>query len=575
MRLLAALLALASLVACAVLPTPPRAAQRAWHLTPKGGSSVSWSVTFYNNDGTTRGTLGLDHPVESLPSIVVGPDGDCKEAIIRLVAADLPFALLPFGIAAIHVDGVPVFRGYVATLGKAFSRELSTVKLVGLKDRFYDVNAKRPFVGTDAGQPLENTVSVLVNDAISASGEFAGGLRGVTYDASLVPTSNLSVPRIIPGFATFGTILDELAAQALTGTTWGVGADGRFFFRVPAGTLEIDEALTGALVDWQDVAAEGTITGLTWVLDRPAYPLKLVSSSSAATTAMPTILAHQSLSADHAAFGPAFRTVGVPAALSPYSRASGGLSLSVAWGSGTPGAIINPANAFDADDTTFASVPLDATGFAFIIVRHADYGAWVGASVRVADAEARTLRVGIDQAEGQADFHYYETDTDTLPPAGPLVVLSSAELSALAAHRASTGADRAMLGLRVLGPANGTVKVFDLRPLAIDAVTLDKIARDYFVSPALAAASVTLPGIVGSRPNVALRRRDAALADLGLVTVPAEQYEYEISPSGFKVTRVRLGQRFDAETHARLGLSRWQNDETALRAITFTANGSR
>ena len=233
--------------------------------------------------------------ISDLESFVVAGDGNCLEASFQAKASELGVGardIVTLELGQLIATGTfdenghmiytvgwnTRFRGMAVTPGAARSRELSSFKLAGLKKRFYELPC--------LGYSFEGGDVAAVAQAILAYTDPETGDGNVPAGVSVQPLPvllGLESGELRPNLNSVGDVLDGLAGlcpgfEVLPGSsytydgvtyepgdevppvTWGVKADGSFFFHRDAGRLSLGETDPGTVLEWVEVDAEKLVT---------------------------------------------------------------------------------------------------------------------------------------------------------------------------------------------------------------------------------------------------------------------------------------------------------------------------
>ena len=185
---------------------------------------MGWTLRIYTPTGGPHvsGSLIAEYTEYSPGGIVSGfrwsraPHGDCLQmefaAVPKLV--DIP----PRAIVHFLVDGVSAFYGFVARGWPAGDSRVRRYLVMGASYLLrYRVGSAIYNAAADTG--------AIVRDLISQYGHPA-----IRYDPGLIPKTGYVLQKLEARWIDLHKLFSDLAA-ATPGISWGVDADGRFYFR--------------------------------------------------------------------------------------------------------------------------------------------------------------------------------------------------------------------------------------------------------------------------------------------------------------------------------------------------------
>jgi hypothetical protein len=253
MRIL--LLLFVVLLGCSKLEPPSR-----WYSNvSETGVRMSWEIKIWN---PTKTTLKATYTPSSTGGIVdyfrweIGADGDCKRLVFRAVPRTVGIAAQD--IVQLRVqDGATWYNAFYGFTENPFDVLEDT-------DQEYVILGMRSLLAKTTPNPRRYTVTDL-STLVTATGTsnvdpggYYGDLpQGVAYNVAKVSTALGGVAWSYK-LTALNDILDKLAGLANTLVTWGVDADGDFFFRSPTGSTTIGYA-TGEYIP-QSVNASDVVT---------------------------------------------------------------------------------------------------------------------------------------------------------------------------------------------------------------------------------------------------------------------------------------------------------------------------
>ena len=240
-----------------------------------------WRMLVTTPAGGTRDSITPADAIESLPSFSVDAVGSCLEG--EFIARADSVGVRPRDVITLETSEdestwAARYRGVVVQAGNQRSPDLQSYRVVGLRERFYEIPlTARSITGAD--------VAAMVDSVL-------GGMtlpEGVTYNAADAPTTHFQLGARYPQLESVGDFLDALAesvgaftvptgesytydgrtyyaGEVVPRVMWGVRADGAFVFRRPqAAPVTVSEAATTADVEWLEVSAEDTADRVTLV----------------------------------------------------------------------------------------------------------------------------------------------------------------------------------------------------------------------------------------------------------------------------------------------------------------------
>ena len=232
-----------------------------------------WQMLHFNPMGGAKAPalFNANSSITSLESIEVDEYGDSLTAIFSARVADLNISDLDiFEIQTRTSDLSPwvsIYCGEAKIPGIRKSYDNSKIKLIGLKQRLYEVAARKPIYGTpDSGGVLQDAYAVaaqIIKDTIDS------GVIGtiLVYDANLFTNTFVKTKQIAVGGSSVGRLLDLLAASG--SAVWGVTPDRKVFFKLkPIDALSITESKTN-IVKFKEPSAEGVVNRIDFFIPVP------------------------------------------------------------------------------------------------------------------------------------------------------------------------------------------------------------------------------------------------------------------------------------------------------------------
>lgn len=216
---------------------------------------MAWTLKVFNPTDKVTATPLATYS-DTSPGGIVGPftwrrkaDGDCIDLTFRAIQALTPIAHRQ--VVLLTVDSVNVFAGLIVQ--RPGSGDLAgDYVAVGMRELLNNTTmAITKYAGT-------NDIANIVRSVLSTYAHSA-----VIFDSTLVIASTgASVTEYNLPIVTMGALFDAFIA-ATTGLSWGVNADGKAFFNVPAGTDTFNA--NSAKVEYDQVDSSGLVRGVIGV----------------------------------------------------------------------------------------------------------------------------------------------------------------------------------------------------------------------------------------------------------------------------------------------------------------------
>lgn len=245
---------LLALAACGTAPSPVSSDEVRYYTT-EGVEPLSWKLDIYTPD---KSSLRASYTNSSPGGIVAGfqwsARGDGAPLQMRWQAVPTGVDIQPRDVVQLTVDGQPAFFGVVTRTWPDDEPDVREYIALGgielLRYRSHVDPAKYP----------EQDVAAIARQVISAYKHPA-----ITYDAALIPDlgDTISMPSVYR--LELGQILDTLARTVSSkGVTWGVDAQGRAFFGVPSGSVQVGYEESD--LRWQPEAGDEVVTRVDLIL---------------------------------------------------------------------------------------------------------------------------------------------------------------------------------------------------------------------------------------------------------------------------------------------------------------------
>jgi len=242
------------LAACGTAPS-----QGSWddetYYTTEGAIPLSWQLDVYTPDGATqRASYTQASPGGIVEGFQWSVRGDGAPLQMRWQAVPSGVDIQPRDIVQLTVDGEPAFWGVVTRTWPDDETDVREyVALGGLELLRY-----RSHDGMESY--YDQDVAAIARQIISAYKHPA-----VTYDAALIPDLGDTVALPIVHRQEVGQLLDVLARSVSSKrVSWGVDAQGRAFFGVPQGSVQVGYETSD--LHWQPEAGDEVVTRVDLVL---------------------------------------------------------------------------------------------------------------------------------------------------------------------------------------------------------------------------------------------------------------------------------------------------------------------
>jgi hypothetical protein len=527
---------------------------------PPEGDGFLWRLRVLEADLTNERVMDLDDPVEDLMPFSVGPDADCREGTFEALVSR--YRIRPRSIITLETfendAWVAWHRGLAVKPGARYSPYPSSVKTVGLKQRFYEkVIQDLKVPGGDVAAMVRSVLIVTENRP-----------QGTAYDASLIPDLGLELSdRYGLGLETVGDFLDAMAASCpavgnAQAVSWGVFPDGRVFFRRPNRSASFADGVNGVRVVWKELDAEEAVTKVKLLLaDKP------FSNSGGKITAsnydwsnvlglpaeyIPNPLVYRYATTNRL---DAEKVVPLPLGEGMLRKRTLVIDRILSLN------VTDPLNAGDGNLTTKCVFPTRVGN-----VRTRSIRAYI-AAVKVtymSNAPEGELVMALRYQSDASEFGDSTVRLE-LPPTGNIPetrLLYGMATAGMTVNKSDvnvylTGRDDTL---------DYNVEINEIEWFDLNAPVLQRIAQSEIVIPAEAAAQVIVPGLKGALDTITIT------AGVGAATYAVAGVDYGISKenqSGGVVTTYHLGQAFDAEeTGAKRVLER-KNARARNQAIAF------
>lgn len=251
--------------------------------------SFTYRIKVHQPDGTLRDTYTPSDELGDLANFDIDPIGICGDANFNVLPQEVE--ILPRDIVLLETsdDGTtftPLYLGMVVQAPNPRAYELSAVRCVGLKQRFYEINVELARVSTaDVAAMFTAAVNSITLPPL------------VTFASGNAPTTGFQLGDRYPKFESLGELADALAETVgsfvvATGTyvydgktfaasstvpqvRWGVTATGALVFRRSvAAPLARSETAPDVDLEWLDVEVEEFVNSVDLVYGS-AFDLQL------------------------------------------------------------------------------------------------------------------------------------------------------------------------------------------------------------------------------------------------------------------------------------------------------------
>jgi hypothetical protein len=512
--------------------------------SPKEGVMATWQILRRPPNSGPQQVITMSDEVSELLTFDRAPDGNCLEA--RFLAKDIGIRARDLVTLQVNVGSgfTNVFTGYAESPGAVNNdTDVAQFILVGFKQRFQEIEFEEAVL-------TRGDVGAMVRAIVSQSKYLP---PGVSYNAAYVPNTGFSLGDRFYSAESLKEIFDALVSS-LSGYSWGVDANGLFFFR-PIGT-ETNTFVHGTdstKIDFEAVNAAEVVTAVTLELPpvnleglvAKTYTAAVGSQVNVSSLVNPAFYIRNEDQTAHSLYQ-AWKKIPWPGGMPPYNLVGSG------YASSSP-LIQNIANLSDTNANTFAN--FNYNGFT---PSRADY-------YLIASLELTTG----DYIDG---FEFdYETDIDLrldlivewdggisrdtnyttfeFPKASQRRrrQVSIVPRDVRFDEEKTGGVKRAVVELYGFVPPSGlttnSLKVYTMQMLRLDRPKLLSLASSYFVTLKQEAAKVTRTGeyLLTPRPDVNLTKGSLFLQR------KAARYSVSITKDGGVQNTVMISQPTDSD----------------------------
>jgi hypothetical protein len=234
---------------------------------------TGWRLAIQGPAGGTITYKGMTDEISELTEFPVGGDGDCLEAnfLGKTTLGLVGRSIVVFQTTANGTDWDDRWRGLNTTVVDPRSKKLERYRLMGLKQRLYEIFIDEPEIDAD-------TCSAMVTSILTQAKYRPDGCTGF-----VVPVLGFSEGRRYPNKESVGSFLDFMASrlggfvvptattyvydgvtytagQYVPPVTWGVNAAGVIFFRRAQNSRAYADGTGGVTVDYSTASAEGVVS---------------------------------------------------------------------------------------------------------------------------------------------------------------------------------------------------------------------------------------------------------------------------------------------------------------------------
>ena len=505
----------------------------------------SWRIKVANASNTLTGYLLSTESIDAISSYSVEGSGNCLEASIQAFVSGLTASLRPVarGILTIQTssDGLTwndKFLGFVIKDGATRNlQKLTEIKLIGLKQRFYEQKVSNKFItGADVGQ--------MVRDVVSLSANVPAGVTVPSSAAtSQIPDQSFSLGNYYPRAQSVGEFLDTMA-QRVENIVWGVDPSGAFFWRQDTyvSTQALTEGTNSVFVNWQEKDALDVVDKVNLVLADKSFPDQMIQQYYNVTGfAFPTEFVTDPIVHSYDS-GNGYDAEKLE--LLPWSDAWLD-EISTSW-SGSGFASI--ANINDGDDTTYSGV----TGSGSVNTPEITTDIIYGGYIRYFVSGDGYLTFGVTQRTyvgatytGVLNNYINFPNSDGQIVTQQFVIcpgawqLSEFQIDRCAAYAYSTPLD-----------ASDEFRIYEIVLYTLDTTTLDSVAQSFIKSPPDDSGYITITGQEETALLTPTLEVDLTLKDASVINdIRTKLFNYSITKAGIR-TQVQIGQVNTADAQA-------------------------
>lgn len=517
------------------------------------------------------------HPVPEVEG-----DGNCGECLFNGQALDLDIAPRDLVSVEWSEDSRATWRrrytGIAVQSGSPQNTGTSGYKLVGLMKKLEEAETRAPLAKGDLG----GQVQTLITNTL-ATGQW-GNLIDPLIVRQDVPA--VTSGAIIPNFQPVSVILKEKLCPRLLKSRVAINANRQVVFGVPSGTLLIDEATEGVLVEWQDIGSEELVTDVRfeWVtgmngvftIARPdvnfGFGLQIDAGSPPLftrllhTTDMPTD------GSDPWPYGHSTRTQGMTLDSGDFDLGAVTYSFE-AYG---PGLTVN-GNSSSLSDRELATgvnlhAPFTDSNGSYVhafTVNMTQTGWHLPDGLLIRASEAQPSRITVALQDAGTLVYSLNVAVGGMHSSGVLLFPD-----AVRDEVSSFRGDTLSIFVQFQVP-NLDLTVQTCCPVFLGSNVIGS-ARAEAKLPVPAAASALVPGWVDPQPTVQIQRRGPNNEDLGIVTLPGALFKYGVgglidpaSSSAVSLqTTVQLGQPDTPDALGEAALIKGRDRRATLIAVS-------
>lgn len=239
--------------------------------------AFNYRIIAYTATGGGGTTIDIADDIEQA-DWTVDLYGNCLEANIECKSSTLPLTIGQRYIIDIETNldsagWVRRFRGVVTQPGNARSKNLSTVKLIGLKTRLYHTYLENDYYDEeDLYARINRVLSVAANRPAGTS--FTAGTTHLPGSSGA--SFSLTMPAFVTGGMYVGTFLDKMAEAS--GKRWIVDAQGRIIFGDITGSQSLTEGSDSIEADFKPADSEYLVTNAIYRIPSVNYPDTVINN---------------------------------------------------------------------------------------------------------------------------------------------------------------------------------------------------------------------------------------------------------------------------------------------------------
>jgi hypothetical protein len=520
--------------------------------------ALQWRVERRDPRGLNPVTIDEGGAITALESFTVKGNGDCGEAKFLGLAARLPISHGDIITLQTNRDGagwVNRYAGVIVDCGNPRSTTPTRYRAKGLRKLCERAVMFNDSLSTgDIGSVAKTAASTVLTSGQLGPCTSSGGVSVIsdTYTAAIIaeralfPDQAFIVPATYPNGNNLATYLDELV-KTVPGLSWGVNADRKLFFGAIGGSQAIDLRTRGVDATWRESTSEDLCNAVLWVGPRTSNKGRVREQQ----TNPEVFLKH--FSAGDGAHGWAVKSLSVPpeygnGMLVPLTE---GVTFTLEAGSIMSGTL---GTLSDGSNQTFVTFLPSVTYPSLAITMHIPAG-------------VKCDGFYLDMLTADPVLWAATDEGGLVPPSDDYAIIDGTYVPAIVALGTETVGRELTVAFNpawsfIRGGDSQQVKIAELYPVRLNTELLDSIAEGYFRYPALDPATITARRMIDPAPEVTI-----TLPDGSTIARPAEAFTYVFTRGEFGLTRVDVGQQFDADEQARAALIKAKSEAAQLRAV--------